>query len=608
MPFDSMTLSMTPGQPGTLSVEMTPLRELFDLYPRTLAQAFYDDGQGMKNFFEGELVGHGFTKDAEGRRQMSLTFQDLSNYWMTTYAFFLKQGQIDLPLSLTDEVPLFTGLDPAQVNEKRLAERVFPIRGIGDIVTQLFVGRNKDMVAGLRDMMKAVSASNAFYQDRFSRLKLSERLFSMPDGQIKFLVDPEASSVMRDILYGMEPFTPVLGVIDTLLTIIYHSFWSLSIPSVDPKTQKPINFALIPPTFLTAPPRCNVVFPDQHMGFGYGRNLMDEPTRMSVALGTSFDGNMQFYFSPPGFRNKVKEIRIAQAKNQALGFQQLLVADPNPELDERVRGIVPERRSLKLDVFSRVRAAILRSTTNQQQSKDAANRLIQGTIERICDYEFLRRKFENRAFPLAMPFNPNIHPAFPVLVLDSEARLFGTPQSVVHRIDSSGNASTALQCVMARHKDVIGDVVADLPPWINHSFAPDAIGEDASGFSDLEGKSQTVQGAYPGMIGGGMRSILSQNLPVYDKTRQVDDRKPKSQEDAANMLFDVYHNSGDRDAFVGEYTRRPIQSMDQALAFLGVTKVNAESLDGTIYDAVKRGIVEGAKKRLVDSGRAFVEV
>lgn len=117
-----------------------------------------------------------------------------------------------------------------------------------------------------------------------------------------------------------------------------------------------------------------------------------------------------------------------------------------------------------------------------------------------------------------------------------------------------------------------------------------------------------MQGAYPGMMGSGMRSVLSQSLPVYAKGQQVEDRRPKNQEDAANMLFDAYTNSGDPEVFVDEYTRRPIQSMDQALAFLGVTKVNDETLDGTIYDGVKRGIVEGAKKRLVDADRAFAEV
>lgn len=606
IPFNTMTLVMAQGQPSTLTIELMPVRELFDVKPRTLVQAFYDQGEGSRVFFEGEVVAHGFAKASSGGRMMTLTCQDFSNYWLYSYVFFLKQGMVEpLAFSLDDEVKIFTGLDSAQVNDKTQQKRIFPIRGIGDKAVQLFSGANKDMAAGIRDLLGAIGDTNAFYSTRFTKLRIQDRLFAMPDGQLRFLLDPELNEALRETLFRLDSFTPIFQAAELLLQILYQNFWPLSMPSLNPVNKNPINFAIVPSTFLTAPPRCNVIFPDLHEGFSYGRNFLAEPTRMELFTPSAIDGQPQFYFSPPGFRAILDKVKAAQSKNQPIGLQDLLISDPNPELDETLRGIVPERCSLQLDVFSRARASVLRRVTNPTEE---ANKTIRRTNESIVDFQFLLRKFENRAFPVQMPFNPNIHPAFPVLLLDREARLFGSPRMISHTLDGEGHASTAIQCSYARHKDVIGDVISSPPPWINRSFVPDGIGEDAFSFVDLEGKNQTVQGAYPGMIGSGMRSILSAALPVYDaKGTFVNDRKPTSQEDAANLLFGQYVRSGDKEAFVTEYTRREVETEAEALKFLGISKVNAELLDGPIYDTLKRSVIEDAKVRLVEASNAIKE-
>lgn len=609
--FDNLSLSMTQGQPNTLTVDLTPLKEFFDIYPRTLVQAFYDDGAGPKVFFEGEVAAHGFSKTAQGGRSMRLTCQDFSNYWLYSYTWFLKQGnQGDMNFSMEDEVRLFTGLSAAEVNDVTKKKRVFPIRGIGDTVMQLFSGANKDVVAGLRDLLKAVASVNAFYQTRFQNLKIKERLFSMPDNQLRFMIDPEVSTVLRELLQGQDNFAPIFGVVDMLAQICFQNLWPMSIPSADPKTGAPINFAFLPASsFLTAPPRCNVIFPDLHEGFEYSRNLLAEPTRMEMFVPSMSNPQIpQFYLSPPGFRNLVQQVKDAQSKNQSIGFQNLLIQDPNPELDETLRGIVPIRLPLQLDVFSKVRASAIRGADQEAAAAAVAKKITQ-TNEQIVDFNFVLKKFEGRSFPVAMPFNPNLHPAFPILLLDREAHLFGSPRQIVHTLDADGHASTQVQCTYARHKDVIGDILSEPPPWVNRSFVPDAIGEDAFAFTDLEGKKQSVQGAYPAMMGGGMRSILSQILPVYDsKGKYVTDRKPKDQQDAAELLFAQYQRLADKSTFVSSYTARPIMTMDQSLAFLGVSKVNAELLDGPIYDAVKRGVITSAKSRLVAAGGAVLEV
>jgi len=359
-----------------------------------------------------------------------------------------------------------------------------------------------------------------------------------------------------------------------------------------------------------------VIFPDLHEGFSYTRSFLEEPTRLKMFVGSSGEGLFpQFFDSPAGFRELLKEIRTEQAQNVDKKTYQVLIEDDNPELDERIRGIIPDILSLQQDTYVSISTAVFNTEAakgGSEKANEKAAEQIQKLMIQIADFDFLLRKFQTRQFPVNMPFNPNIHPAFPVLLIDKEARLFGNPVAVTHSLDSRGSAKTQIQCVYARHKDILGDIIAKHPPWINASFRPDAIGEESFGFEDIDQQSKVVQGAYRKLIQEDMGSILTQTLPVFDANgMQVEDKKPETQEEAADLLFDVYLNSGDREAFIESYIRRRIQTFDEALKYLGVKEVNEELLENDtkeVYDATKRTVIEDAKAILIQSGFAIAEI
>lgn len=611
VPFNTVQLTMQPNSPSMLTITVPPVRDLFDIFPRTFVQVFYDDGGGWKNFFEGEVVAHGFSKSPQGGRAMTLTCLDLSNYWVYSYAYFLTERETH-QIALTDRILFFAGANPAQVADRKESEPILPIRTIGVKARELIrASKDRDIVTGLRKTMELVAGVNGFYEKGFSKYNINDRLVNLPDSQVQFLVDGFSVDAIVTEFFARNAYDPIMAMVTVSLSQVYQMIWPLSLPSMRQDVvngpRKPTNFLVTPSTFLTAPPRCNVIFPDLHEGFQYSRNFMAEPTRFVLFSGSSNDElSKQFHWAPAPFRDLLETIRKAQRSGQDLKSLNLVIENASVEFDETIRGILPQMEGLMQDGFMRVRGSLLSSAGGGQKAKEQASEKIQTFFAEIAEFEFLRRKFESRNFgPIQMPFNPNLHPAFPILLLDKEARIFASPTSLTHVISADGAAATSVSCAYARHKDVIKDF--RLPPWINKSYVPDAIGEDTYASADPDGVTRTVRGAYPALIGPGHRSVLSDALDIEEEGEIVF-RKPTSQEEAADALFGMYLRSGDRQAFIENYTARPIMTMKEALDFLGVTETNEDQLDGQVYDTRKRDVIQAMKVKLVEAGFAVAEI
>jgi len=144
-------------------------------------------------------------------------------------------------------------------------------------------------------------------------------------------------------------------------------------------------------------------------------------------------------------------------------------------------------------------------------------------------------------------------------------------------------------------------------PWFNRSYDPKGIGETTFTFTDVDGKERTVEGAYPAVVDGNMGSILSQSLPIFENGKQVGEKVPESEEEAANLIFGLWLNVGDRGEFIEGFTERRIQTFEEHLEFLGLTEVNDDILDGPVYDGAKRAVIELAKGKLIEASQAFAE-
>jgi hypothetical protein len=154
-----------------------------------------------------------------------------------------------------------------------------------------------------------------------------------------------------------------------------------------------------PDVWFSAPPRCNVIFPDQYMQLDYSRQFLAEPTRLLLKTNDEFFGEDElfdsFYFAP-------KAITL---KSEANTLQAVLRGDI---LDhELFTGILPVFEKMgEFNIF-----AARSGRVNGQTPKV-------GLAQRSCNFLYFKHRFAARQMSFTGRFNPYIAFGFPGLVLD----------------------------------------------------------------------------------------------------------------------------------------------------------------------------------------------
>ncbi len=154
-----------------------------------------------------------------------------------------------------------------------------------------------------------------------------------------------------------------------------------------------------PDVWFSAPPCCNVFFPESYHTLQYNRNYLLEPTRLMLKTNDEFHGEDelfdQFYFAPKGFTLKSGRREI----------QNIL---SNDILDhELFTGILPVFEKMgELNIF-----AARSGTVNGKMPKV-------GLAQRSCNFLYFKYRFATRQLQLTGKFNPYIACGFPALVLD----------------------------------------------------------------------------------------------------------------------------------------------------------------------------------------------
>jgi hypothetical protein len=154
-----------------------------------------------------------------------------------------------------------------------------------------------------------------------------------------------------------------------------------------------------PDVWFSAPPRCNVIFPDQYTQLDYSRAFLAEPTRFLLKTNDEFFGEDelfdQFYFAP-------KSPTVKQSKAQ---LQALLANDLMDH--ELFCGILPVFEKMgELNIF-----AGQSGTTGGKLDKI-------GLAQRSTNFLYFKHRFSARQMSVRARFNPYIACGFPGLILD----------------------------------------------------------------------------------------------------------------------------------------------------------------------------------------------
>ena len=154
-----------------------------------------------------------------------------------------------------------------------------------------------------------------------------------------------------------------------------------------------------PDVWFSAPPRCNVLFPDQYTDLNYNRSFMAEPTRLLLKTHDEFFGEDllfdNFYFAP-------KALTLKKDSNK---LQSIL---RNDVLDhELFTGILPVFEKMgEFNIFA-ARSGIV----------DGKMPKI-GMAQRATNFLYFKYRFAARQMQITGRFNPYVACGFPGLVID----------------------------------------------------------------------------------------------------------------------------------------------------------------------------------------------
>lgn len=196
------------------------------------------------------------------------------------------------------------------------------------------------------------------------------------------------------------------GVALNQARVLANRLYGADVDVSDPKTRTPSRLAcqiFRPDIWFGAPPRCNVVFPEQLFEVQYGRAFMKEPTRLMLKVHDEF-GEDEFFdhmiFAPMNRTQKGKKSTL----------QALLERDIMEH--ELFTGILPLFTKMgELNIF-----ALRTGEVNGEDPKI-------GLAQRTANYMYFKQRFASRSMEISMMFNPYLATGFPGLILDSYVKL-----------------------------------------------------------------------------------------------------------------------------------------------------------------------------------------
>ena len=206
---------------------------------------------------------------------------------------------------------------------------------------------------------------------------------------------------------------------------------------------------VLPEVFFVAPPRCNVLFPDQYISVSYSRNFLREVTRLRLQGGHTLfsEGRGQKLlgvgYYAPNIRDARNNLLLASSE---YGGRVLL---PH----EYHTGIVPRMEWVSSGHRWGVKAAASRG-------EGAPNKV--QYLQRMATFQFFLHRWASRSMQVTCKFNPNLVIGFPALVIDKTlpslsvqsfvrstlgvplmpSQFLGKPVSMTHSINQNGGNTT----------------------------------------------------------------------------------------------------------------------------------------------------------------------
>lgn len=160
-----------------------------------------------------------------------------------------------------------------------------------------------------------------------------------------------------------------------------------------------------PDCFFAAPPKCNVLFPDQYTQFQFSRNFLQEVTRLRLSVdwlfGASSGGLLAEYHFAPATK-AIKEIAKKQGNS---GIRALLPW-------EQYSGILP-----KFETIHEVNYVAGRSE-RRRGIKGNLKGAVVNYAQRTANFNYMKYRFAARTCEVSAMFSPQMVCGFPAVIIE----------------------------------------------------------------------------------------------------------------------------------------------------------------------------------------------
>lgn len=170
-----------------------------------------------------------------------------------------------------------------------------------------------------------------------------------------------------------------------------------------------------PDVWMCAPPRCNVIFPENYSTFSYGRNFQQEITRMLLRTHSAFYGSDPQFFD--GFYMAPSNILGARGGGRVLRGRGGVEPPENSDAPVWVR-----RDLLDHELYTGIIPAFERMSDLNLHALRGGSAEIGGVrvgyAQLACNHIFFQYRFKSRQLMLSGRNNPYAVLGFPMLVID----------------------------------------------------------------------------------------------------------------------------------------------------------------------------------------------
>lgn len=311
------------------------------------------------------------------------------------------------------------------------------------------------------------------------------------------------------------------------------------------KSARLITQVIRPDVWFVAPPKCNVIFPEQQLNVSYSRNYMREVSRLQLRtnlkiLGAEQDALLEHFDYAP---------RVDEFKEQFESDAHL--TDTFLMNHERFTGIIPRFERMG-EVEFRVDERLRETRASRGLSSDA-----EALRKNVADFNFFRLRFSSRNMEVGCYFNPYLALGFPGVVIQ---RGFTRP------------------------------------PGMSVSDVFEKIQESVSGF-ELNGSQIYLPTAMIGLISSLNHSVSQQGGTTQASFTQV--RAHRTADGSDDDFLNIFIGARERAVEGGErshhFTEADVADSEIAVSYLYVTSVPvgvSESISQEDLDDAARALTQ----------------